>query len=194
MVSQFLSPHQVGLLGDLDFDFPEGTHAIGRLDRDSEGLLLLTTNSKITRLLFQSLVPHTRTYLVQVRNKINEQTVQQLQTGVDIEVEGGKMYTTAPCSVAIVEKPADLFPAPFNSSAYIQSSWLLMTLTEGKHRQVRKMVAAVNHRCMRLIRLSIEDLALGDLQPGEVKELSEADFFTLLKLDCTEFNPTSAAE
>jgi len=67
MVSQFVSSHDVRLLGDLDFDFPAGTHAIGRLDNHSEGLLLLTTNPKITRLLFQGITPHERKYLVQVK-------------------------------------------------------------------------------------------------------------------------------
>ena len=69
MVSQFISSHEVRLLGDLGFDFPEGTHAIGRLDQHSEGLLLLTTNKKITKQLFQGEKPHTRTYLVQVKIK-----------------------------------------------------------------------------------------------------------------------------
>jgi len=71
MVSQFVSSHPVKLLGDLEFNFPEETHAIGRLDQNSEGLLLLTTNKKVTRLLFQGLVPHTRTYLVQVKNTVS---------------------------------------------------------------------------------------------------------------------------
>ena len=71
MVSQFVSSHDVRLLGDLNFDFPEGTHAIGRLDQNSEGLLLLTTNKKITKLLFQGPIPHKRTYLVQVKNTQN---------------------------------------------------------------------------------------------------------------------------
>ena len=67
MVSQFVSSHDVRLLTDLNFNFPEGTHAIGRLDQNSEGLLLLTTNKKITKLLFQGTVSHKRTYLVQVK-------------------------------------------------------------------------------------------------------------------------------
>jgi 23S rRNA pseudouridine2457 synthase len=75
MVSQFVSSHDVRLLGSIDFNFPEGTHAIGRLDKNSEGLLLLTTNSKVTKLLFQGKVPHKRTYLVQVINKISEETI-----------------------------------------------------------------------------------------------------------------------
>jgi 23S rRNA pseudouridine2457 synthase len=72
MVSQFVSPDKVNLLGDLDFNFPEGTHAIGRLDNNSEGLLILTTNKKVTALLFQSENPHKRTYLVQVEKHVSE--------------------------------------------------------------------------------------------------------------------------
>src|ERR1700712_5718994 len=102
MVSQFVSTHQVGLLGDLDFDFPLGTHAIGRLDKDSEGLLLLTTNKKITRLLFLSDTPHKRTYLVQINNIISPENLQRLRTGVNFKIKSGIEYTTAPCKVAIV--------------------------------------------------------------------------------------------
>ena len=72
MVSQFVSSHEVNLLGNLDFIFPEGTHAIGRLDNHSEGLLILTTNKKVTRLLFQGETAHKRTYLVQVKNVVSE--------------------------------------------------------------------------------------------------------------------------
>ena len=72
MVSQFISSHKVRLLGDLNFTFPEGTHAVGRLDINSEGLLLLTTNKKITKLLFESTVPHKRAYLVQVKHVVTE--------------------------------------------------------------------------------------------------------------------------
>ena len=75
MVSQFVSPHKVRLLGDLNFNFPEGTHAIGRLDNYSEGLLILTTNKKVTRLLFESDEPHKRTYLVQVEHLVSEDTL-----------------------------------------------------------------------------------------------------------------------
>lgn len=183
MVSQFISPDAVKLLGELPFRFPEGIHAIGRLDKDSEGLLLLTTNKKITALVFESKMPHKRTYLVQVRYKMGEGSVHQLRNGVAIRIEGGAMYTTRPCEVSIVEPPKDLFPSLFNYPPHLASTWLMITLTEGKYRQVRKMVAAVRHPCMRLIRVSIEDLTLGDLQPGEVKEIGEDAFFTLLKLE-----------
>jgi 23S rRNA pseudouridine2457 synthase len=183
IVSQFISSCAGPLLGDIGNHFPEGTHAIGRLDKHSEGLLLLTTNKKVTALLFQSKIPHKRTYLVQVKYKVKEDQLQQLRTGVSIRIKEGDYYTTPPCDVQIVEPPADIWPSPQTQYVYIESTWLLITLTEGKFRQVRKMVAAVKHNCMRLIRVSIEDMQLGDLKPGEVKEIEEADFFQQLKLE-----------
>ena len=84
MVSQFISSHPVRLMGEIKFDFPEGTHAIGRLDSHSEGLLILTTNKKITRLLFNSGVAHQRTYQVLVLKKVLPETVEKLQTNVTL--------------------------------------------------------------------------------------------------------------
>lgn len=190
MVSQFISSHNVNLLGSLDFDFPEGTHAIGRLDNHSEGLLLLTTNKKVTKLLFQGHKPHTRTYLVQVKNKINPATADAIAKGIQISAPGGTTYKTNPCTVNIVEDPAafsHLFDASLLSSATplhqnVVNSWVLITLTEGKFHQVRKMVAAVHHRCIRLIRVAIENIYLGALPASAVKEIQEDDFFKLLDL------------
>src|SRR6187431_743791 len=105
MVSQFLSSHPVHLLGDLEFLFPEGTHAVGRLDNHSEGLLILTTNKKVTRLLFLGDIPHKRTYLVQVNNLLSKEKLHLLQTGIHIRVKGGIDYFTPPCEVSIVENP-----------------------------------------------------------------------------------------
>jgi 23S rRNA pseudouridine2457 synthase len=183
MVSQFVSSHPVRLLGELAFDFPEGTHAIGRLDNDSEGLLILTTNKKVTRLLFQGKAPHERTYLVRVKGIMSGETLQRLKEGVSICIAGGEEYITTPSRVEMVERPAGLFDHPRELPNNAPHTWLLITLTEGKFHQVRKMVGAVHHRCQRLIRVSIEDLLLGNLQPGEVKELPEEEFFSLLKID-----------
>ena len=183
MVSQFISSHNVGLLGDLDFDFPEGIHAIGRLDGNSEGLLILTTNKKVTKLLFQGAVPHKRVYLVQVVNKVSEESLNKLRTGVTIRIKGGEDYITPACEVSIVAHPELLAKQAHALPDYIAVTWLLITLTEGKFRQVRKMVKAIHHKCKRLIRVSIEDLVLGDLAPGCVKEIEEKDFFELLKID-----------
>jgi 23S rRNA pseudouridine2457 synthase len=182
MVSQFVSNRVERLLGDLDFTFPEGIHAIGRLDKDSEGLLILTTNKKITRLLFQSKEPHKRVYLVQVRYIVTDEDLLKLRTGVEIQVSGGGYYLTPPCDVDLINEPEGILPADFPISTYQPYSWLRITLTEGKFRQVRKMVEAVRHRCVRLIRESIEDLHLLGLKPGEVKEINERDFFEMLNL------------
>ena len=180
MESQFISPHAGPLLGDLSFSFPEGTHAIGRLDKYSEVLLLLTTNKKITALLFEGPVPHKRTYLVQVKHIVNENSLAQLRSGVSIRITGELHYTTPACEVHIVQ-PSQ-FPSPRPFPPNIESTWLSITITEGKFRQVRKMVAAIRHRCMRLLRTAIEDMELGNLQPGAVKEVDESTFFSQLKL------------
>lgn len=183
MVSQFVSVENVRLLSDLDFDFPEGTHTIGRLDSLSEGLLLLTTNKKVTKLLFEGTMPHKRTYLVRVTNKITPEKVQQLRDGVTISVRGRGHYVTAPCEVTLLDAPPDVFPHQLEQNPYIPHSWLQLSLYEGKRHQIRNMVAAVKHECRRLIRISIEDMTLDNLAPGQVKEVEEAHFFHLLKIE-----------
>jgi 23S rRNA pseudouridine2457 synthase len=183
MLSQFVSEKEAALLGDLDFDFPTGTHAVGRLDKQSEGLLILTTNKKVTRLLFQGAQPHSRTYLVRVKNVVTGTTLQQIRTGIDIRIKGGDQYITTPCKADIIEEPVNLFPHGHPVPAYPPYTWLQLTLTEGKYHQIRKMTGAVHHRCQRLVRIAIEDLQLAGLAPGAVKEIEEADFFRLLKID-----------
>lgn len=182
MVSQFISTHAVRLLGNLDFTFPAGTHAIGRLDNDSEGLLLLTTNKKVTRLLFLSDVPHKRTYLVQINNTISKENLHRLQTGVNFKIKTGVTYTTSPCEVQLVEAPESYCLMEERLTAFPPYTWLLITITEGKYHQVRKMIGAIRHKVKRLIRVSIEDLELGNLPPGEVKEIEEAEFFSRLHI------------
>lgn len=181
MVSQFVSTHNVQLLGDLEFNFPPGTHAVGRLDNHSEGLLILTTNKKVTRLLFLSEEPHKRTYLVQVNNIVSAENLKRLQTGVNIRIKTGVTYTTTPCDVSIVTDPATMYDLGDRLTAYEPYTWLLMTITEGKYHQVRKMIAAIKHKTKRLIRISIEDLELDGLRAGEVRELEEEFLFNKLK-------------
>ncbi len=193
MVSQFKSSHKVGLLGDINFNFPEGTHAIGRLDNHSEGLLLLTTNKKITRLLFLSNIPHKRTYLVQVNNIVSAENIERLKNGVHIKIKEGVMYSTGACEVMVTDSPEKYCTLAPRLTGYPPFTWLLITITEGKFHQVRKMIGAIKHKCKRLIRVSIEDLTLGIQQPASVRELEEDLFFSLLKLqplnidlpDCT---------
>lgn len=183
MVSQFVSVEDVRLLRDLDFDFPEGTHSIGRLDSLSEGLLLLTTNKKVTKLLFQGEAPHKRTYLVRVTKAITEEKVQELRDGVTIRVRGKGDYKTQPCEIQLLDSLPNVFPHQLEQNPYVSNSWLEIVLYEGKFHQIRNMVRAVNHSCMRLIRTSIEDITLGDLSPGCVREIEEDAFFRLLKIE-----------
>ena len=180
MVSQFVSPDKVGLLGDLDFDFPEGIHAIGRLDNESEGLLILTTDKRVTRLLFLAKNPHLRSYLIMVQHAMTEETLQQLKAGIDIKVKEGEFYFAKPVSIEIVTEPEKLYPYAGDHRNAYPHTWLVITLTEGKFHQVRKMVQAVRHRCQRLIRLNISNLELSDLKPGRVKELPADIFFEKL--------------
>ncbi len=182
MVSQFVSPDDVPLLGALDFEFPEGTHAIGRLDKDSEGLLLLTTDKRITRLLFVSSKPHERTYLVEVLREISNESIEKLQNGVLITARGEEdFYLAKPVSVRKIEPPLQ-YVKILTLNPFLRSSWLEITLTEGKFHQVRKMVKAVGNPCLRLIRSRIEDVHLDGMFPGEVREVSAIDFFRLLHL------------
>lgn len=182
MVSQFVSTHKVQLLSNIDFNFPEGTHAIGRLDQMSEGLLLLTTNKKVTKLLFQGVRAHTRTYLVQVKNKVSQATIEALQNGVDISAPNSSIYTTTPCKVDLIDSPKALWDNGIVLHQNQQSDWLSIELTEGKYHQVRKMVATMHHRCIRLVRWSIEDLTVEFIKPGQVQEVSEDYFFKALNL------------
>jgi 23S rRNA pseudouridine2457 synthase len=183
MVSQFVSTHDVRLLGHLGFDFPPGIHAVGRLDNNSEGLLILTTNKKVTRLLFLGDEPHKRTYLVQLNNILSAENLKHLQNGINIRIKTGVTYTTNPCDVHIIANAGELYDLGERQTAWPPFTWLLITITEGKFHQVRKMIAATGHKCKRLIRISIEDLELDGLKAGEVRELEEAEFFAKLRIN-----------
>jgi 23S rRNA pseudouridine2457 synthase len=178
MLSQFRGGHPgLRMLSDLPFPFPEGIHALGRLDYTSEGLLLLTTDPAVTRRLFNPLAQHPRSYLVNVYRPVSEATISSLAGGIPIRIKGGVDYTTAPAIVSREERPSWLPRITHELRADIPQDWLTITLTEGKYRQVRKMLQAVHHPCHRLVRLSIGGMKLGDLCSGEVRELDGSAFF-----------------
>jgi len=179
MVSQFVSSDKVPLLGNIHFPFPEGIHAIGRLDKDSEGLLLLTTDKKITRLIFSEKKAHERTYLVMVQNEMTQETFDHFSNGVTIKVKNGDSYLARPKKIVRVSNAVSLYLWASDSREIYPHTWLLITLTEGKYRQVRKMTLALRHRCLRLIRLSIEDITIDGIPPGSVKELDQETFYRL---------------
>ena len=183
IVSQFVSTDKVPLLGNLGFPFPAGTHAIGRLDKDSEGLLLLTTDKAVTRLVFLGEKPHKRTYLIMVQNEMTEATFEHLKNGVEIKIKNGEKYTARPENLVRITDPVALYPWATDPREKYPHTWLLITLTEGKYRQVRKMALAVRHRCLRLIRLQMENINLEGIAPGEVRELDKETFYQLLTIN-----------
>ena len=184
MVSQFVSSHKVELLGDLNFDFPKGTHAIGRLDAHSEGLLLCTTDKSVTRRLFQGEMPHQRTYLVMVKWLVPSEKLEQWASGVAISAKGGSTYFTQPCKASLFDlgDACTYHPGLIQLPEYGSYTWISLTLTEGKYHQVRKMVDVLGHKCIRLIRTNIEGLHLGKMLPGEVCEIEADAFMEKLKL------------
>lgn len=161
------------LLGEL-FDFPHGTMAIGRLDEDSEGLLLLTTNGIMSEVVRSKQVE--KEYFAQVDGLIDEAAVEQLRQGVEIGFKGTR-YTTLPCKAHILTETPD-FPErgrKIRDERHGPTSWISITVTEGKFRQVRKMTAAVGFPTLRLVRVRIGNIGLGSLQPGQVLEASDLE-------------------
>jgi 23S rRNA pseudouridine2457 synthase len=157
--------HKHRLLGEL-YDFPEGTMAIGRLDKDSEGLLLLTTDGKESERIRASSVE--KEYIAQLDGIITEEAMRQLQEGVEIGFEGRK-YVTKPCISKRIDTP-NVPPRvkKIRDDRHGPTCWISIILSEGKFRQIRKMTAAVGFPTLRLIRIRIGHLELGDLAPGEV--------------------------
>ncbi len=156
------------LLGEL-YDFPEGIMAIGRLDRDSEGLLLLTTDGKVSYEVLGK--KYEKEYYVQVDGIITQETIEKLKKGVEIGFEG-KKYITKPCKSSLIEVPINL-PLEnrhVRNERHGPISWASITLTEGKYRQVRKMTAAVGFPTLRLIRVRIGNIHL-DISSGDVVEV-----------------------
>lgn len=183
MISQFVSPYDQILLGDLNYAFPPGTNAVGRLDEDSEGLLILTTDKTLSKRLLHPDKRHVRGYVVQVDKKIEDPSLERMRNGLEIQVKRKGTYKTQPCSVKRIDKPIGLPPRENSFNERLPHSWLEVVLMEGKNRQIRKMCSAVRHKCRRLIRTRIENLELGNLQPGEVKEMGQKELFELLLLD-----------
>ena len=156
------------LLGEL-YDFPKGTMAIGRLDEDSEGLLFLTTDGKVSYEICSSKVE--KEYYVQVDGIITEVAIKQLQNGVEIGFEG-KKYMTKPCKASKIDEPIN-FPLEerhVRDERHGPKSWASIVVKEGKFRQVRKMTAAVGFPTLRLVRVRIGKTLLEN-QTGKVVEV-----------------------
>lgn len=161
------------LLGELR-EFPEGIMAIGRLDETSEGLLLLTTDGLVSEQVRSKKVE--KEYFVQVDGEITSEALQQLEEGIAISVNS-KPYQTLPSKVYRLD-PAPIFEVrtrKIRSERHGPTSWVSITIREGKFRQVRKMTAAAGFPTLRLIRVRIGNIALHDLKAGEIIEVDDFD-------------------
>ena len=172
-LSQFISNGQLKqkhhYLGELH-EFAEGTMSVGRLDLASEGLLFLTTDGKVSSEINSR--KFEKEYYVQLDGLVTEKALNQLKEGVVINVKN-EDYTTLPCSAIKVDTPG--FPdrsKKIRDERHGPTSWVSITIKEGKFRQVRKMTAAVGFPTLRLVRVRIGDVELKDLVSGEVREVS----------------------
>ena len=147
-------------------------YPVGRLDRDSEGLMLLTDNGQVQHRLSSPQFGHPRTYWVQVERIPDEKAIQQLRNGVTIA-----KYRTRPATVKLLSREPMLPPRdpPIRFRKTVPTAWLEMTLTEGKNRQVRRMTAAVGFPTLRLVRVAIAHLKLEGLEPGQWRHLTREE-------------------
>ena len=178
VLSQFT--RDAGYLSLADYGpFPKNTYAAGRLDADSEGLLLLTNDSTLKYRITDPKFGHERTYLVQVEGIPADDEIERIQNGVLIEKK-----RTKPVKVKVLTSEPDLPPrsVPIRFRKNIPTSWIEIVLTEGRNRQVRKMTAAIGHPTVRLVRTSITFLTLDGLQPGTDRELTVKEVGKLLAL------------
>ncbi len=180
VLSQFTSQEGKKTLKDY-FPVPSDVYPVGRLDFDSEGLLILTNDPQLNHRLLNPKFAHDREYWVQVEGAIDSAALQRLVDGVTISVDGRTHRAKA--SLAKVIDPSPDVPErhpPIRYRAQIPTSWIKLILQEGKNRQVRKMTAQAGFPTLRLIRQRIENVSLGELQPGEMQSLDGKTIYGLL--------------
>jgi 23S rRNA pseudouridine2457 synthase len=176
-LSQFSKEHGKKALCDF-FDLPIDVYPVGRLDEDSEGLLILTNDKSLNSLLLNPLNGHWRTYWVQLSGQVNKKAIRDLECGIDIAIKGG-IHRTLPSRVKKANPPQNIGFVQFPIK---NTSWLRISLQEGKNRQVRKMTAKVGFPTLRLIRTNIEDLDLGNMKPGDCKQIEKKMVLRKLKI------------
>jgi 23S rRNA pseudouridine2457 synthase len=199
VLCQFTNPDRLACRTLADFiDVPE-VYSVGRLDRDSEGLLLLTDHGSLKHRLCHPDFGHQRTYWVQVEGIPTDEAIDQLRNGVQVQ-----NYCTRPAQVERLLEEPDLAPRvpPIRERKAIPTDWLALTLTEGRNRQVRRMTAAVGFPTLRLVRAAIGGgLTLSGLEPGQWRDITAAEQIELQRLlvgsganpSAPQFNSRSAS-
>lgn len=182
VLSQFTSAKEQRNLSQF-FSVPKDAYAVGRLDYDSEGLLILTNDKALNHRLLNPKFEHEREYYVQVDGGITEEAIGKLQKGVTINIDGN-LYRTKQCKASRLNS-AVVLPErepPIRFRKEIPAPWISLVLTEGKNRQVRKMTAKIGYPTLRLIRHRIGNIELDNMQPGEMIEMNEKMIYTKLRL------------
>ncbi len=180
VLSQFSSEQGKKTLRDF-FSVPSDIYSIGRLDYDSEGLLILTNDKQLNHRILNPLFNHEREYWAQVEGRIDISAIKKLEAGVSINVDG-KLYITKKSRATIFTKPPAISERvpQVRFRKNIPTSWIKLILTEGKNRQVRKMTAAIGYPTLRLVRTRIEKMNLQPLQSGEMRELTKNETYSKL--------------
>jgi len=175
VLSQFTGEGEWKTLADYG-PFPDTVYPAGRLDAESEGLLVLTDDNRIRRWITEPRYRHPRTYVVQVERVPGSAALEELRRGVIIE---GKK--TRQADVVLLSGEPDFPPRPVSIRfrKTVPTAWLRLTLTEGRNRQVRKMTAAVGHPVLRLVRTGIGNLSLEGLSPGTWRRLTDEEIRVL---------------
>lgn len=185
VLSQFTKEHEKhSTLADLELGLPDDVYPVGRLDRDSEGLLFLTNDKALNHHLLSQKVPHKRTYWVQVEGQITDEALRELEQGVNIRVNK-KEYTTRPAEVErLPDNP--LVPErepPIHPRQGKGTTWIALSITDGKNRQVRRMTAKVGYPTLRLIRRKIVDLSIRGMATGDLKKLDTDTVYQAIGVD-----------
>jgi 23S rRNA pseudouridine2457 synthase len=180
VLSQFSPQEGKQVLKDF-LDVPVDVYPVGRLDYESEGLLVLTNDKQLNHSLLNPLFAHEKEYWVQVDGEIDPIALFDLRQGVPIAVDG-KIYVTKPCRAdkfIVAPLVAERNP-PVRFRKNIPTSWIKIIITEGKNRQIRKMTAKIGFPALRLLRYRIEKLTLEGMEPGDLREFSKEELFPLL--------------
>lgn len=172
VLSQFTSAGDKPCLKDF-FEVEKDVYPVGRLDYDSEGLLILTNDPSLNHRLLHPQFMHEREYLAQCEGLITAEAIQQLTGGVPLNINGAR-YRTRPCKAILLNEAPQLpdRDPPIRFRKNIPTSWVRLILTEGKNRQVRKMMAYTGFPVLRLIRCRIRNIMLAGMQPGDLKSVS----------------------
>jgi 23S rRNA pseudouridine2457 synthase len=182
VLSQFTPENGKACLKDF-FEVPYDIYPVGRLDFDSEGLLLLTNDKSVNHRLLHPKFKHEREYRVQVEGLISKEALHNLSTGITINIDG-KPFHTQPAIASRIPDQVNIPERnpPIRFRQHIPTSWISLVIKEGKNRQVRRMTAAVGFPTLRLIRYRIAELTLNTMLPGDMIEMMQNEMYTGLGL------------